>query len=346
MIDNTQRPSTSPPLFSVIIPCYNRASTIVRAIQSVIEQDLSDLEILVVDDGSSDNSVALMQAIEEPRLRIHCQSNSGASAARNRGIDMARGHYVAFLDSDDIFLSDHLSSLLEILEQSDRIVAYSPLFVDRGGSRTFVKPFRAIRSDESMADYLMRDRGFVQTSGLALLRETAARVRYREDMSYGDDTDFAVRIEIDGNRFKMAEKPTVIWTDVADSDRLSSVDGHIGSLKWLEDLRPNISEQAYRGYRGWHVAKGDMSTGRGFQALKSYFLALSVGSYSTNMAAVIFLQIFLPTRIYRWIANLIISLTRARGRPKDATARSSGGGDPVLDPDRPVTGSISPHIEA
>lgn len=90
------------PLISVIIPTYNRAHLVGRAIQSVLNQTFQDFEIIVVDDGSTDNTEEVVRAFNDPRIHyIRHKGNYGASAARNTGIRVAKGEYVAFLDSDD-----------------------------------------------------------------------------------------------------------------------------------------------------------------------------------------------------------------------------------------------------
>lgn len=87
---------------SVIIPIYNRSSTVERAIRSVLDQSLGDLELLVIDDGSTDDLAAALDRIDDQRVRtIRHRNNRGAAAARNTGIEAARGRFVAFLDSDD-----------------------------------------------------------------------------------------------------------------------------------------------------------------------------------------------------------------------------------------------------
>ena len=96
-------------LISVIIPCYNRERSIERAIRGVLLQSYGNLELIVVDDGSTDGSVRLVESIDDPRLRLlRHESNKGASAARNTGIEAARGELLAFQDSDDNWFPEKL----------------------------------------------------------------------------------------------------------------------------------------------------------------------------------------------------------------------------------------------
>lgn len=96
------------PLVSVIIPTYNRAQMVARAIDSVLAQDFTDFELIVVDDGSSDDTARIFDRYGD-RLIFLRQSNSGVSAARNRGIRAASGQLITFLDSDDLWLPEKLS---------------------------------------------------------------------------------------------------------------------------------------------------------------------------------------------------------------------------------------------
>lgn len=101
------------PLVSVIIPTYNRAHLISRSIQSVLNQTFKDIELIVVDDGSKDNTDEIIQAIDDPRvIYLKHQTNRGVSAARNTGIKAARGEFIAFQDSDDEWLPNKLEKQL------------------------------------------------------------------------------------------------------------------------------------------------------------------------------------------------------------------------------------------
>jgi len=99
---------------SVILPTYNRANLVGEAIESVLGQTHRDFQLIVVDDGSTDETPAVLARFADPRLRIIRQDNGGKSAARNRGLDEARGEFIAFLDSDDLWAPTFLESVLAV----------------------------------------------------------------------------------------------------------------------------------------------------------------------------------------------------------------------------------------
>lgn len=106
-------------MVSVIIPTYNRASLIEQSVRSVLNQTYKDLELIVVDDGSTDDTEQVLKSIADPRLVYIKQKNAGACAARNNGIDHSKGEYIAFHDSDDVWHLDKLKKQIKILKETD-----------------------------------------------------------------------------------------------------------------------------------------------------------------------------------------------------------------------------------
>jgi len=299
------RASRDVTFFSVVIPVFDRAGPLKNAIRSVLAQSCRDFEIVVVDDGSADNPEAVVNEIADPRIRFARQKNRGASAARNAGIDLAIGEFVAFLDSDDRFLPHHLEAMRAQLRNTQDTAAFSPVIMDRGQGREWIKPPRGPRAGENMADYLLRDRGFVPTDTLVVPRELAARVRYDESIALGDDKDFAIRLALAGCKFLFAEAPGALYDDRYDPSRLSSGRRSAALASWLEKMRPRISSRAYHGCRGWIIAKGVAKTNI-FAAIWLYLNALVRFCYRPGLAAAIFLQIVLPDRAYRALADRVI----------------------------------------
>ena len=101
----------APPTISIVMPLYNKAGQVLETIASVRAQTLSGWELVVVDDGSTDGGPALVRCLQDARIRVVNQGNAGVSAARNRGIELARADLVAFLDADDLWLPGFLAAI-------------------------------------------------------------------------------------------------------------------------------------------------------------------------------------------------------------------------------------------
>ena len=109
------------PKVSVVIPVYNVEKYLGECLDSVLRQTLNEIEIICVDDGSTDGSAAILQkyAAADPRIRLISQANAGLSAARNAGMDAATGKYIYFLDSDDYISADAMEKCFSICERDD-----------------------------------------------------------------------------------------------------------------------------------------------------------------------------------------------------------------------------------
>lgn len=105
------------PLISIIIPLYNKRDQIAHALKYVLNQSFQDWEAIIVDDGSTDGSPDIVKTFDDPRIWMIRQDNAGVSAARNRGIDEARGEFVAFLDADDEWKPEYLTVMMDLARQ-------------------------------------------------------------------------------------------------------------------------------------------------------------------------------------------------------------------------------------
>lgn len=310
------------PFFSVVIPLYNRANRITSTIQSVLDQSYQDFEIVIVDDGSSDDPEPVITALGDSRIRLIRQPNGGANRARNHGIDEAVGTYVALLDSDDHFLPHHLAAAKAVVDVSPNTVVYAKVKVDRGGGVQFLKPPRALRAGEHMAEYVLCDRGFVQTSTVVVERSLAASVRYLDGHPFGQDTDFAIRLFNAGAKFVMLEEPGAVWLDEADVKRVSSRSSATVRLNWLESMKEQMPRKAYLGDRGWFVAKALAREGKRALALQYYLAAVLNGCYPPKVAAAVFLQVAMPNSAYRKAADIYLKvrgISRGAQRPDSAS---------------------------
>ncbi len=105
------------PFFSVVIPLYNKANFIQQTLDSVLWQTFQDFEVIIIDDGSTDNSIKVVKQFKDQRIKCFHQSNKGASQARNYGVELSNSNWIALLDADDIWYKDHLFQLKETIIQ-------------------------------------------------------------------------------------------------------------------------------------------------------------------------------------------------------------------------------------
>src|ERR1700712_1603509 len=103
------------PLISIIIPVYNAEKFIAEAVTSAINQTYANKEVIIVDDGSTDNSLQIAKSFESAKVKVYSQQNKGASAARNKGLEVAKGDYIQFLDADDWLSNNKIEAQMEKL---------------------------------------------------------------------------------------------------------------------------------------------------------------------------------------------------------------------------------------
>lgn len=114
------------PEISVVIPVYNGQKTIKQTIDSVLNQSFLDFELLIINDGSTDSTLEVLSQIQDPRLKIFSFPNGGLSASRNRGISLASGEFIAFIDADDLWMPDKLEAQVKALQDNSQAgLAYS-----------------------------------------------------------------------------------------------------------------------------------------------------------------------------------------------------------------------------
>ncbi len=294
---------TQPPFFSVVIPLYNRAHLVADTIQSVRSQDWTDYEIIVVDDGSRDDPEPVIGAIGDPRVRYIRQENAGGGAARNRGIEAAVGRYIAFLDSDDLFLPGKLSTMAQALASDDgSTVLYSRMKVDRGVDRYWIRPDRGIREDEDVGEYLFCANQFMQTSTMVVPTALAQRVLFDPALKKGQDLDFCVRLQAAGAHFRMIDRALTVWLDATEAGRTSYVRGYETSLDWLDRCGHMLTDRARRGYRATVLAY-HMAPIRPVAAIRDLLLGWLRGGVPPRVIARQILRSYLPKPLYRTLVN-------------------------------------------
>lgn len=197
------------PEISVVVPSYNHAVYIGDAVKSVLSQSFKDLELIVVDDGSKDNSLEILSGFTDPRLRVITQTNQGAHVAINRGIKSSTGKYIAILNSDDVFHPLRLEKLLTVLK-SDSQIGLTGSYIEiigQSGNTLGIKhgykdapPWNLDNSEKSfratgqLHKIILTENYLSTTSNFVFSREALNRIGDFRPLRYAHDWDFALRM--------------------------------------------------------------------------------------------------------------------------------------------------------
>jgi glycosyltransferase involved in cell wall biosynthesis len=190
-----------PPFFSIILPTFNRAHLVARAIESVLAQTFRNFELLMIDDGSRDRTwdVVSNYVRSDPRLRYHFATNRGLAVARNLGISMASGEYITFLDSDDEYLPEHLDLRAVYLHQNPAVDLL------HGGVEIVGDEYVADKHDPSKRIHLSE---CVVGGTFVVKRELSLQLGGYRDVPYGDDADFFDRAQTAHAKIHKVAYPT------------------------------------------------------------------------------------------------------------------------------------------
>ena len=185
-------------LVSVVLPTYNRAYVLERAIESVQNQTYSNLEIIVIDDGSTDNTSQVIENISEHRIRyIKNPRNAGVSHARNLGIVASGGKYIAFQDSDDVWRKDKLEKQIKYMEQNDYGMVYSAFEREFQDGTVVYYPPKEMSLEKKQGNIVksLLERNLVSTQAMLVKKEVFQNIGFfNEGMSNLEDYELAVRI--------------------------------------------------------------------------------------------------------------------------------------------------------
>jgi glycosyltransferase involved in cell wall biosynthesis len=197
------------PRVSVIIPSYNHANYIGEAVESVLGQVFSDLELIVVDDGSKDHSLEVLAGYTDPRLTVITQENQGAHAAINRGLHIASGEYLAILNSDDVYYPYRLEKACMLLDSDPRfaLVGSHIEIIDSAGKGLgykhgyadappwlLEKPEQSFRASKDIRLPLLTENYFATTSNYVFPHRFFEQAGDFIPLRYAHDWDFALRL--------------------------------------------------------------------------------------------------------------------------------------------------------
>jgi hypothetical protein len=293
------------PQVSVVVPLYNKAPYVEATLRSVQAQSLADLEIVVVDDGSTDGGATLVEKLDEPRIRLIRQANAGAAAARNAGIAAARGRWIAFLDADDLWLPDKLAQQLHLLEAHPDVAwasgAHIRVIAGRHAKSSQGIPRTHFAAEGVIEDALASVGGAIWTSTVMVRRDVLHDMGgFDPALRLGEDTDLWVRLAVGSPRLAYVERPIAVrWeqlpgslTALAHAEGASPAAEH--ARRWAEmakalprdrsELLRMRARRLVEGIARWHFVTGRSDIAR--ETLGSLVvLDLGAPSWPLRMAA-------------------------------------------------------------
>ncbi|MES2619869.1 MAG: glycosyltransferase family 2 protein [Bacteroidota bacterium] len=199
------------PFFSIIMPTYNRAAFLAVAIESVLTQTFENWELVVVDDGSADNTKEVVLSFNNSKIKYLFQSNSERCAARNNGINHSEGQYICFLDSDDYYLQNHLKSLYQAIESSDfpEAVFITDVVREEKGKLTKVA-HEPIENYLNNVCYILCVRESVIPARVCIHSNIVKKFQFASDITISEDAELLTRI---GAKYPFIQVPqhTVVY---------------------------------------------------------------------------------------------------------------------------------------
>ncbi|HNT42841.1 MAG TPA: glycosyltransferase family 2 protein [Syntrophorhabdaceae bacterium] len=209
------------PLVSIIVPAYNYGTYVHRAIGSCLRQSSGNLEVIVIDDGSTDATGEIVRKIADQRVVYHYQENQGVSAARNKGLRMAKGDFIAFLDADDYLTDDSVETRVTVMLENPDIdfVTTTASSVDDAGRVSF-RPYRGPRDivSRELCQALLLKRIPYTTSAVLVRGSHARKFEFATDLNNGEDLVFFSKVFFD-RKGCFLSKPTAVTFSHPDSLR-------------------------------------------------------------------------------------------------------------------------------
>lgn len=235
------------PKVSVVLPAFNHEAFVGEAIASVLSQSLTDLELIAVDDGSTDGTREVIQAFDDPRLVLLTQENRGAHAALNRGLKAAQGEYLAILNSDDRYHPNRLDELVRALETrpDDALAASFVRVIDHQGSQLGVKhgfkdlepwaldsPATSFRATSLWQGALLTENFLATTSNFVFRRSDYEQIGDFRPLRFTHDWDFALRL-LGERGLCLVEKPLMDYRVHATNTIRADKAGMIFEICWI-----------------------------------------------------------------------------------------------------------------
>lgn len=268
------------PFFSIVMPVYNRAAFIETAIKSVLEQQFSNWELIIIDDGSTDNSAEIIQKYTgDPRIIYRYQTNQERSKARNNGIDMARGNFICFLDSDDYYLPNHLAVLKETIDSTGERPAlyYTGYFVNSGGELKKNKDFSSLRK-KGIYNILFEE--LLQTNSVCISARLLTENKFPENFNLFEDNHLWLRVIARSEMIYIPAATTVFCNHDARSLKVLPEKLKAKAQKYIDVLTDLFYSGKYP-YLDEYITRKEKKTVMGAKMIVLTYEALNMGALTT-----------------------------------------------------------------
>lgn len=237
-------------LITVVIPSYNRKTILGRTLNSVLNQTYSNLEVIIVDDNSDDGTYELFCNHEDKRVKVvKHQINKGGASARNTGIRMAKGEFIAFLDSDDEWVKDKVEKQLKHFEKvgDDNTILFAQIALDKIEESRLLPKDDNFNRQEHISDYLFLKNGLISTDLLFMKTKLAREVMFTENLMRHQDYDFVLNAFSKGKQFGYLHEVLAIWHR-SGNDRMGKMIDYELSYTWACENRKLFTHDAFVGF--------------------------------------------------------------------------------------------------
>lgn len=272
----TTRTHSSDPLVTIIIPSFNRAHIITTAVKSALDQTYQNIEVIVVDDGSSDNTEEILRTAFPNDLRLRYYRhfpNRGGNYARNRGIDLARGEYVTFLDSDDTYLPTKVEKQVAATRTLDptrpHVVQCQIMYIENGKKPEYIAPITGKPSAQSAADYIFLHHGESHMPLLLISTSHARAIRFNEQLPKLQDCDWYIRVFDDNPEYAFVAEALATYVTHHSDDQISkTLPPHDVMAAWVSSLGTRLSARSRAYLQATKLALSAANEGRRLLVLK------------------------------------------------------------------------------
>ena len=307
-----------PPLASVIVPAYNVAPYIEQAIRSVLTQTTSDLEVIVVDDGSTDTTARAVESIQDDRLTMIRKENGGCASARNAGFAASSGEFVAFLDGDDYWLPNMIERQMELfgnLLDVDLVFSLSCVVDDRDRSYGLMKPgsYRAF----SFQDLVIENPVGNGSSAVMRRRAMESAGPFDESLLASSDCDMWFRIvKLRPNNFvclpdvltcsrRRSGQTTENWRRMRTAYEQVMAKARIEDLETVERVEQVSRSNKYRYHAFLAYEAGELMRACGLlrESLRASIPTFLLNSRSWLLGAAVMSKAALPGAVHRWLVR-------------------------------------------